>query len=113
MILPQVRKFAMSLADVTEEPHFQRTSFRVRGRIFVTADPLEPLIHVFDAETFRKLMLSRHPDSLQDLRWGKRIIGLRVSLSAADEELVNALVKKAWEENAAKVAGKPASKKKR
>jgi hypothetical protein len=34
MTLSQVRRFALSLPETTEEPHFDRTSFRVRGKIF-------------------------------------------------------------------------------
>jgi len=31
--LNDVRRFAMSLPEVTEEPHFAYTSFRVKGKI--------------------------------------------------------------------------------
>ena len=30
----QVRRFALSLPAVTEEPHFHYSSFRIRGKIF-------------------------------------------------------------------------------
>ncbi|WP_373521816.1 MmcQ/YjbR family DNA-binding protein [Aquiflexum sp.] len=33
-----VRSFALSLPEVTEEPHFEKTSFRVKKKIFVTFD---------------------------------------------------------------------------
>lgn len=32
------RKFALSLPEVTEEPHFEKTSFRVKKKIFATYD---------------------------------------------------------------------------
>ena len=47
MKLAQVRRFAMSLPDVTEEPHFNYTSFRVGGRIFATVPPEGEHLHVF------------------------------------------------------------------
>jgi hypothetical protein len=50
MNLAQVRQFAMSLPEVTEEPHFHYTSFRVRGKIFTTAPPEGEYIHVFVPE---------------------------------------------------------------
>ncbi len=33
-----VRKLATSLDDVKEEPHFEKTSFRIRKKIFATMD---------------------------------------------------------------------------
>ena len=41
MKLQAVRKHAMSLEAVTEEPHHTYSSFRVRGKIFVTVPPDE------------------------------------------------------------------------
>jgi len=35
--LIDARRLAMSLPEVTEEPHFEYTSFRVRGKIFALA----------------------------------------------------------------------------
>jgi hypothetical protein len=34
-----VRRHALSLDEVTEAPHHELSSFRVRGRIFVTIPP--------------------------------------------------------------------------
>ncbi len=45
MTLAQVRKYALSLAGTTEEPHFDRTSFRVQRKISVTAR-LKDLVHM-------------------------------------------------------------------
>lgn len=38
-----LRKYALSFADAEELPHFERTSFRVREKIFVTMDEKENL----------------------------------------------------------------------
>jgi hypothetical protein len=43
--LAQARQFALSLPGVTEEPHFDMTSFRVRGKIFVTVPPDGTRLH--------------------------------------------------------------------
>ena len=41
MKMSQLRIFALSLPDATEEPHFNYSSFRVRGKIFATVPPDE------------------------------------------------------------------------
>ncbi len=38
MTLQQLRTFALSLPETTEEPHFEKTSFRVKKKIFATYD---------------------------------------------------------------------------
>ena len=47
MTLERVRAFALSLPEANEEPHFDRTSFRVKGKIFVTARLSEDHVNVF------------------------------------------------------------------
>jgi hypothetical protein len=40
MIGPEdVRRLALALPEAHEEPHFDSTSFRVKGKIFATMDP--------------------------------------------------------------------------
>lgn len=34
----QVQEYALSFAEATESPHFEKTSFRVRKKIFATMD---------------------------------------------------------------------------
>ena len=36
MRLDTARRFALSLPETSEEPHFEKSSFRVRGKIFAT-----------------------------------------------------------------------------
>lgn len=105
MTLTQVRKHALSLADTTEEPHFDRTSFRVRGRIFVTAKPPETHIHVFVPDDLREPALAMHPSFLSKLFWGGKVVGLRVELPKADPGVVRELVTGAWRSRAAKARG--------
>ena len=38
MIFEAVRAFALSLPEITDAPHFERTSFPVSRKIFVYAD---------------------------------------------------------------------------
>lgn len=97
MTLGQIRKYALSLSGTTEEPHFDRTSFRVNGKIFITARPSESHIHVFVPERVRQPAIAMHPDFLSKLLWGGKVVGLRVELAKADPAVVRDLVKSAWQ----------------
>jgi hypothetical protein len=100
--LATVRAFALSLAETTEQPHFDLTSFRVRGKIFVTAPPAGTHLHVFVAEAVREQALALHPDCVEKLWWGKKVAGLRVDLGAAPAAVWKHLVRAAWENKAPK-----------
>lgn len=39
-----LRKIALSFENVTEEPHFEKTSFRVKKKIFATHDSKNKLV---------------------------------------------------------------------
>jgi hypothetical protein len=95
--LVQLRKFALSLAGASEEPHFERTSFRVGGKIFVTANPEEPYAHVFVGEAEREPALAAHPQCMAKLPWGGKIVGLRIHLPKAPAGVVKDLVRAAWQ----------------
>ena len=102
MTLNQVRRLVKNLPEVTEEPHFQSSSFRVRGKIFATVPPEEQHLHVFVGDDERDLALSLAPDSIENLFWGRRIVGLRVHLSKAQQKMVHRLLIQAWARKAPK-----------
>jgi hypothetical protein len=102
MKFAQVRKYALSLPEVTEEPHFDRTSFRVAGKIFVTARPGESHIHVFVPEEIRQPALALYPEQISKLFWGGKVVGLRIELAGIAAGVLNDLVKRAWETRAPK-----------
>lgn len=91
-----VRRIAMSLPEVTEEPHFAYTSFRVKGKIFATAPPEGEHLHIFVAEEDREPALVMAPGIIEKLWWGGKVRGLRVALARANLPLVTELLKKAW-----------------
>jgi hypothetical protein len=97
-----VRKHALSLPEVTEQPHFDFTSFRVRGKIFVTMPPDEKHVHVFVGEEHRKPFATMYPQYISELPWGKKIVGLRIALAKADTEVVKELINFAWQNKAPK-----------
>ena len=95
MKMAAVRRFALSLPDVTEQPHHEFSSFRVRGRIFATVPPAEDVIHVFVDEMDRERALAMHPQWAEKLLWGGKVRGLRIVLEAAEAAAVKALVRQA------------------
>jgi hypothetical protein len=102
MGMEDVRRFALSLPEATEEPHFDRASFRVRGKIFATVSPDERHINVFVDEPERELFRAARPQAYEKLFWGKKVVGLKVALSAARPEDVQTLLESAWARKAPK-----------
>jgi hypothetical protein len=102
MKFEQIRNQAMSLPEVTEEPHFDYLSFRVRGKIFITSPPDQKHVHLFVGEDDRELALTLHPDFAEKLMWGARVVGLRVALAKAKPAVVHQLIRKAWQNKAPK-----------
>ncbi len=102
MTLQQVREFALSLPETVEAPHFYLTSFRVRGKIFATAPLDGEYLHLFVADPDRDAALAAEPDFLEELRWGKRIGGVKAILAGAKTPVVNRLLLRAWENKAPK-----------
>ena len=105
MKLNVIRKHAMSLEAVAEEPHHDYSSFRVRGKIFVTIPPDEAFIHVFVGEEDREAALAMYPEFTEKLHWGSKVLGLRVHLASAEPAVVKALVSKAYATRVLKDAG--------
>lgn len=108
MTLAQLRQFALSLPEATEAPHFDRTSFRVRGKIFVTARAQEPYVHVFVGDAEREPALAMYRDSMEKLMWGGKACGLRISLAKAPAAALRSLVRAAWAAKAPKSLQKSA-----
>jgi len=90
------RAIALSLPDATEAPHFDYASFRVGGKIFATMPPDGRHLHAFVDEEERQRSLALHPDCVEALHWGRRVLGLRVDLHAADAALATRLLVRAW-----------------
>jgi len=113
MKIGALRKYALSLEAVTEEPHHHYSSFRVRGKIFVTITPDEDLIHVFVGEEDRQQALALYPGFIEKLHWGTKAVGLRVALEAAPPAVVRSLVARAYETRVENDAGPGTSRSKK
>jgi hypothetical protein len=101
MTVAEVRKFALALPEVIEQQHWGNPSFRIRGRIFATvpdAEHLNVMIDPFDVEA----VVREDPDACEELRWGKEIRGVRVSLNKAGSTMVETLLETAWRRKAPK-----------
>jgi hypothetical protein len=102
MTLAQLRRFALSLPEATEAPHFHMTSFRVRDKIFVTAPPEGTHAHVFVGDEQREPALALYGDWATKLSWGGKVVGLRIELATAEPAVVRDLVRSAWRAKAPK-----------
>jgi hypothetical protein len=102
MKIDAVRRFALSLPEVTEEPHFDLSSFRVKGKIFATVPPGNAHLHLFVGDEEIELMPTVRPNAYEKLLWGKRIAGLRVTLAEATANEVRQLLRSAWRRKAPK-----------
>ena len=100
MTLDDVRQLALSLPGATEEPHFDAVSYRIRGKIFATVPPGGEFLNVFVAEQHRASARAEHPDFIEALRWGKRVVGIRVLLPGASRDMVQPLLTRAWAQRA-------------
>jgi hypothetical protein len=98
--LDQARRFALALPAVTEEPHFDMSSFRVRGKIFATVPPSGEYLHVFVDEGEIGAAVAEDPVAFEPLLWGKRVRGLRIRLVAAPDDRVAELLEESWRRKA-------------
>jgi hypothetical protein len=74
MKLDPIRKFALSLEAVTEEPHHHFSSFWVRGKIFVTIPPRDDFLHVFLDDDAREIALALYPEFIEKLLWSGMVV---------------------------------------
>jgi hypothetical protein len=102
MKLADARRLAMSLPAVTEEPHFQFTSFRVKGKMIATAPPDGEFLHVFVADEDRDPAIALHPEFIEKLLWGGKVRGLKIQLARAKPKVVADLLRKVWTRKAPK-----------
>lgn len=97
-----VRKYAMSLPEVTEAPHHHSGSFRVSGKIFVTIPPGQDHIHLFVSEDQREQALALYPSFTEKLLWGGKVVGVRLALATVPSSVAKQLIYQAWSNKAPK-----------
>lgn len=92
----------MSLPETTEQAHFEKSSFRVGGKIFATVPPGGRHLHVFVDEHETRASVADDPSAFDQLMWGRRLAGVRVDLRVADRATVFELLEEAWRRKAPK-----------
>lgn len=100
MNLEEVRKFALSLPETTEQPHHEMSSFRVRRKIFVTIPPDGEHLHIFVDEDLTRAAVGHESGACEELWWGTKLYGVRVHLPTAESGMVLDLVEEAWRRRA-------------
>ena len=102
MDLDEARALALALPEAHEEPHFDLTSFRIGTKVFATAPEDGDELRIFVDESETKACAAEDPDVFEELRWGQRVSGVRVTLSKADRERVGELLEESWRRKAPK-----------
>ena len=106
MRLNDVRKFALSLPETAEAPHFEAASFRVRGKIYATIPPGGKELRVFVAHDEAEALLAEDSTTYKPVIWGKRAVpgAVCVNLDSAKPAQVRELLEDAWRMRAPKRA---------
>jgi hypothetical protein len=102
MTLEEARQFALSLPETSEEPHFDKQSYRVNRKIFATVPPDGDHLHIFVEEADVHAAVAENPAAFEELCWGKKMAGVRVTLSKTDAPLVLELLEDSWRMRAPK-----------
>jgi YjbR len=90
----------MALPEVTEEPHFDRGSYRVSGKIFATVASDGLSVNLFVDEPEADAALGASSGAVSVLRWGKCRRGVTLELAPARTPVVRPLVSEAWRQHA-------------
>lgn len=99
-----VRALALALPQVAEEPHHDRTSFRVAGKIFATMPPDGGTVNVMLGEE-DALAAAEAAGGAELLWWGRRVAGVRVGLAGAAPAVLAELLEDAWFRRAPRAVG--------
>ena len=92
---------ALSLPEAVEQDHHGRPSFRVGGKIFATLWSAERMNVMLDEGGIRTA-IDAAPQACEEVRWGKRLAAVGVTLARAEPELLRAWLEEAWEQRAPK-----------
>lgn len=94
-MIAEVRQVAFGLPEMTEEPHHEMASFRVRGKIIATVPDSEHLRLMLDEHEIRAAA-SENPQSCHEFYWGKRLACLVVDLTDVTLPQIRELLTEAW-----------------
>ena len=88
-----VQAFALSFAEATESPHFEKSSFRVRKKIFATMDAIKNEVVVKLTAADQDIYCSTSGGAIQPVAgaWGKKGWTL-VKLELIEEKLFKSVL---------------------
>jgi hypothetical protein len=95
----EARRIALALPEAAEQDHHGRPSFRVAGKIFATQWD-EQHMNVMLDEGGILTAIHDHPETCEEVWWGKRLAAVRVNLRRVDAETLASLLAEAWESKA-------------
>ncbi len=98
--LETARRIALSLPEATEQPHFEMSSFRARGKIYATVPPDGHHLHVFVDDQDAAAAVAENPAAFEPLHWGQRLRGLRIVLAASTPRQLQELIEESWRRKA-------------
>jgi hypothetical protein len=90
-----MRALALGLPEVEEYEHGDRPAFRVRGKRFATMLDADG-VNLMLGEDGIGAALALWPDACREVRFGARVIAVRVSYAAMPASDVADLVEDAW-----------------
>jgi hypothetical protein len=102
--LDTARRFALSLPETTEEPHFEKSSFRVKGKIFATVPEGGRTLNICADPAEIRALIEEAPAAFEEIIWGKHVKAdwVHVHLAKADAAQVRELLEDAWRAKAPK-----------
>jgi hypothetical protein len=101
----QVRALALSLPEVREEPHFDRASFRVRGKIFATIAPDEESGMLKLDLDAHEALLAAEPETFFSFGGFSRNGATGVRFARVKKQVFGELLGEAWRNVAPKKLG--------
>lgn len=98
-----IRKMALSFPEATEEPHFEKTSFRVKKKIFATYDDIHKRVCIKLSEIDQDVFSSADKTIIFPVKnkWGKQGWTI-IELKKVNEDLFIDALKTAYCEVAPK-----------
>jgi hypothetical protein len=93
----EVRSLALGLPEAQEAPHFDRASFRVRGKIFATLPPAGDSVVLMLPPEIQSSVIQAHPSNIRPLpaAWQRRGATELVLEGISSDEL-GGLLASAW-----------------
>jgi hypothetical protein len=91
-----VRRLALAMPEATETPHFERTSFRVRGKIFATMTEGGGAANLALPPELAASVLETDPAAVAPITSGAIMGWVRVDLDRIAPGLLASLVAAAW-----------------